>query len=55
VPPHVLKQSEVARAAELLFADRVEAYGRLSQVFASTGIQKRHSVVPMEWFLGRIG
>ena len=54
-PPHVLLQSQVTQAARMLFADRVDDFDRIAQVFASTGIVKRHSVVPLDWFLGRIG
>src|SRR4051794_10160413 len=50
VPPHVLRQAEVTDVVTQFFA---ETFGeaRLRQVFASTGISKRHAARPMEWYL----
>jgi alkylresorcinol/alkylpyrone synthase len=50
VPAHVLLQSDVAAAAETMFASRYPLFGRMARVFSTTGIQKRHSVRPLEWF-----
>ena len=51
VPDHVLLQKEVARAVEGAFSSRFSEFSRLSRVFNSAGIVKRHSVRPIEWFL----
>lgn len=51
VPPHVLTQSDVAAAARTLFSHRYSEFERLSRVFETTGIRKRHAVQPIEWFV----
>ncbi|NAZ36026.1 type III polyketide synthase [Rubellimicrobium sp. CFH 75288] len=51
LPPHRLLQADVAREAARMWGDRIEDWGRLSAIFASAGIDRRHSVVPLEWFL----
>ena len=51
VPDNILVQTEVAEAAERIFAGRFDNYGRMSRVFASAGIRKRHAIQPIEWFL----
>jgi alkylresorcinol/alkylpyrone synthase len=50
VPDHVLWQNDVAAAAQEMFGSRYALFGRMARVFASTGIRKRHSVRPIEWF-----
>jgi alkylresorcinol/alkylpyrone synthase len=50
VPEHVLLQADVSAAAERMFGSRYALFGRMAKVFASTGIRKRHSVRPIEWF-----
>ena len=54
VPPHVIPQSEAAHYAKSLFA-QVRDIGRLIPVFENTGIAKRYSCVPIEWYLGDHG
>ena len=51
LPEHVLMQKDVASAVETTFSGRFAEFGKLSRVFASAGIVKRHSVRPIEWFL----
>ena len=51
VPSHVLAQSDVAEAARTLFSQRYDEFDRLSRVFETTGIQKRHAVQPIEWYV----
>jgi len=51
VPEHVLLQRDAAAIAEQVFSERYSDFGRLSRVFETTGISKRHSVCPVEWFL----
>src|SRR5215469_13219191 len=49
VPPHVFKQSDVAARAAELFSERKDI-GRLLPVFENTGIARRYSCVPIEWY-----
>ena len=51
VPEHVLIQSDVAAAVEDIFSSRIADFSRLSRVFRSAGIAKRHAIRPLEWFL----
>ena len=51
VPGHVFGQDEVAAAAAAVFSPRISDYRRMSGVFASAGIRKRHLVQPMSWYL----
>lgn len=51
VPPHILLQSDVAAAAGQMFGARYSNFGRMAKVFETTGIRKRHSVRPIEWFM----
>lgn len=50
VPPHVLRQGEVMAEAAALFGGRHADFERLRPVFQNTGIEKRHSVRPLDWF-----
>ncbi|MGO4573970.1 type III polyketide synthase [Microvirga sp. 2TAF3] len=50
VPEHVLLQTEAAAAAGTLFSERYSDYERVSRVFQTAGIHKRHVVRPLEWF-----
>ena len=54
VPPYVIAQSEAAHYARSLFA-QVRDIARLIPVFENTGIQRRYSCVPIEWYLGDHG
>src|SRR5687768_18041614 len=51
VPPHILWQRDVAAAAQRMFGDRYDEFGRLAKVFDTTGIVKRHGVRPIEWYV----
>jgi alkylresorcinol/alkylpyrone synthase len=55
VPPHVMEQRDVAAAATSAFAGRFSGFGRLAQVFETSGIRRRHAVRPLEWYLGALG
>jgi alkylresorcinol/alkylpyrone synthase len=55
LPPHVLPQIEVAEAALRAFGDRLGEPDRLVALFAATGIDRRHSAVPLDWFLSPRG
>src|SRR5512132_3572394 len=51
VPPHVVTQDQARALARMLFHDVLgDERVRLLDVFAHTGIERRHSVVPLEWF-----
>lgn len=54
VPPYVIAQSEAAQYARSLFA-QVRDIARLIPVFENTGIARRYSCVPIEWYLGDHG
>jgi alkylresorcinol/alkylpyrone synthase len=54
VPSYVIAQSDAARYAGSLFA-KVRDIERLMPVFAHTGIARRYSCVPIEWYLGEHG
>jgi alkylresorcinol/alkylpyrone synthase len=49
VPPHCLDQSNVVTRVEQLFG-RSPDLGRLIAVYANSGIARRYSVVPLDWF-----
>jgi alkylresorcinol/alkylpyrone synthase len=53
VPPHILGQEEVIAGATELFAGPTGAIDerRLRPIFEHTQIEKRHSCVPLEWYL----
>ena len=51
VPEHILLQQDVAQAVEIMFSDRISDIRRLSRVFVSAGIAKRHAIKPIDWFL----
>lgn len=49
VPPYILDQPDVARRAALLFRGRQDI-DRLLPVFENTGIERRYSCVPIDWY-----
>ncbi len=49
VPPHVLDQSDVSVRAAALFQGRRDMT-RLMPVFENTGIERRYSCVPIDWY-----
>ncbi|MDB5433604.1 MAG: chalcone and stilbene synthase domain protein [Caulobacter sp.] len=51
VPDYILRQPEVAQAASRMFGSRYASFERMSRVFETTGIRKRHSVRPIDWFV----
>src|SRR5665213_212924 len=48
-PSHVLEQPDVCARAGHLFRERRDI-DRLLQIFANTGIDRRYSCVPIEWY-----
>src|SRR5215472_11670609 len=49
VPPFALEQTDVARRAAHLFRERKDL-SRLLPVFENTGIERRYSCVPIDWY-----
>ena len=50
VPPYVLGQSDVTRRIELALGPRSREIVRLLPMFGNTGIERRYSCVPIEWY-----
>jgi alkylresorcinol/alkylpyrone synthase len=50
VPPYELGQSEVTRRIELALGPRSREIVRLLPMFGNTGIERRYSCVPIEWY-----
>jgi alkylresorcinol/alkylpyrone synthase len=50
VPPHILCQDEVARRAADLFGESEEDFARFAPVYRNSGISRRHSSVPVDWY-----
>lgn len=50
VPPHTLVQSDVADFARRVYAPSFARYPKLADVYVNAGIERRHSVRPLEWF-----
>ncbi|MGZ9812450.1 type III polyketide synthase [Pseudoroseicyclus sp. H15] len=48
--PNVLEQTDVVARARELLAPRYPQFNRLAPAFDNAGIERRSSVVPMEWF-----
>ena len=55
LPPHVLPQNLVQTRAQELLGPKYPQFERLLTTFVSAGIDKRHSVVPIDWFEGERG
>lgn len=55
VPPHRLTQVQAAEVARDAFAHRFTDFGRIARVFKTTGIQSRHIVQPVDWYLQPLG
>lgn len=55
VPPHELRTEDVIREATGIFAGRHKDFERLMPVFGNSGIERRFSVQPYEWFRGEKG
>eukprot|EP01037_Dinobryon_pediforme_P012751 gene12750-12847_t len=55
VPPYKIEQREAARAAHEGFASRFGDFERLAKVFESSGIERRYSVCPLDWYMQPLG
>lgn len=49
VPPHVLEQAEIGERVRAQFSAS-SVVARLMPVFANTGIERRYSCVPIDWY-----
>lgn len=54
VPPNLISQTEAAEIAHFGFAERYADFGRLKKVFETSGIRKRHTVKPADWYLEKL-
>ena len=54
VPPYVIAQTDAAQYAQKLFGE-VANISRMMPVFVNTGIDRRYSCVPIDWYLGDHG
>ncbi|MFP6697089.1 MAG: type III polyketide synthase [Alphaproteobacteria bacterium] len=50
LPPHCLTQTDVRERASVIFGGKYPQFDRLSKTFDTAGIDKRYSVVPIDWF-----
>ncbi|MBV8491340.1 MAG: type III polyketide synthase [Candidatus Eremiobacteraeota bacterium] len=50
VPPYELDQSDVARRIEIALGSRSREIVRMLPMFGNTGIERRFSCVPIEWY-----
>ena len=50
LPPNVLPQDVVLRNAREILGPRYEHFERMVPAFANSGVDRRHSVAPLEWF-----
>ncbi len=50
VPPHVLETTHVVKQAGRIFARFGDEFERMLPVFANTGIERRYSACPVDWF-----
>ncbi|QFU17427.1 type III polyketide synthase [Microvirga thermotolerans] len=51
VPPHVLTQKDIAKAARRVFGDKFGDFDKVEQVFETAGVVQRHAARPLEWYL----
>ncbi|MBB3265437.1 alkylresorcinol/alkylpyrone synthase [Azospirillum sp. OGB3] len=51
LPPHRLSQNEALDVARAVFGPRMRDFERLVPVFANTGIETRHAVMPIDWYM----
>jgi alkylresorcinol/alkylpyrone synthase len=55
VPEHILEQSDAAKAAHVGFAGRYGDFERLGSVFTNSGIRRRYTVRPLDWYFEPLG
>ena len=50
LPPHELAQSDVLDQARALLAPKYPFFEKLVPTFKNAGVDKRYSVMPLDWF-----
>lgn len=50
LPPHLLPQTLVQERAQEILGPKYPQFERLLGTFVNSGVETRHSVVPLEWF-----
>lgn len=55
VPPHVISQADAASLAQSAFGDRFPDFAQVAGVFMTSGIRRRHAVMPLDWYLQPLG
>ena len=55
VPPYCIEQRDAAAAAHRGFAARFREYERLARVFETSGIIRRYTVRPLDWYFEPLG
>ena len=50
-PPHSVDQEVVAEGARRAFAHRYRDFDRLFPIFANSGIKRRQTAMPIEWYI----
>lgn len=50
VPPHILRQHEVAKHADEIFAPAVADFARFAPIYANAAIETRHFCMPIDWY-----
>lgn len=50
-PPFVMTQADVAEHAARVFGDKPDYFRRMSAAYGNAGVDKRHSCVPLDWYL----
>ena len=55
VPPHIVQQADAKACAREAFGGKKALFDRLSGVFDNAGIDKRHIVAPLDWYLHHHG
>lgn len=49
-PPYLLQQEQVEDRARRILGGRFSAFDRMSSAFKSSGVERRYSFAPIEWF-----
>ncbi len=55
VPDNIIEQKQAAEAANSFFSGRFSNYERVARVFENSGIRKRHSIKPLDWYTQPLG
>lgn len=50
-PSYVMTQNDVAEYAARVFGDKPDYFRRMAAAYGNAGVDKRHSCVPLEWYL----